>query len=104
LSRRRTGNKGGTIEFAGERRLARPVYQAAVDMATRRGDKAVLAQALISFGNLLRALGEPQRVEPLHAHRDLPPRDLIAAIYEDVRRFSPQEQRDDMTLIVARCR
>jgi hypothetical protein len=28
----------------------------------------------------------------------------IAAIYDGVRRFSPQEQRDDMTLIVAKCR
>jgi len=25
-------------------------------------------------------------------------------VYDGVRRFSPQEQRDDMTLIVARCR
>jgi len=48
--------------------------------------------------------GEERLVETLHAHRDLPPRDLIAAIYDGVRRFSPQEQRDDMTLIVARCR
>ena len=48
--------------------------------------------------------GEERLVETLHAHRDLPPRDLIAAIYDDVRRFSQQEQRDDMTLIVARCR
>ena len=48
--------------------------------------------------------GEGRLVETLHAHRDLPPRDLIAAIYDGVRRFSPQEQRDDMTLIVARCR
>jgi serine phosphatase RsbU (regulator of sigma subunit) len=48
--------------------------------------------------------GESRLLEALHAHRDLPPHDLIAAIYDGVRRFSPQEQRDDMTLIVARCR
>jgi serine phosphatase RsbU (regulator of sigma subunit) len=48
--------------------------------------------------------GEGRLVETLHAHRDLAPGDLIAAIYDGVRRFSPQEQRDDMTLIVARCR
>jgi serine phosphatase RsbU (regulator of sigma subunit) len=48
--------------------------------------------------------GEGRLVETLHAHRALPPRDLIDAIYDGVRRFSPQEQRDDMTLIVARCR
>src|SRR5262249_52434745 len=48
--------------------------------------------------------GEERLVETLHAHRQLAPGDLIAAIYDGVRRFSPQEQRDDMTVIVARCR
>ncbi len=48
--------------------------------------------------------GEARLVETLHTHRDLPPQDLIAAIYDDVRRFSPHEQSDDMTVIVARCR
>src|SRR5262249_9396743 len=48
--------------------------------------------------------GEGRLVETLQAHRDLPPRDLIAAIYDGVRRFSPHEQHDDMTVIVARCR
>jgi serine phosphatase RsbU (regulator of sigma subunit) len=48
--------------------------------------------------------GEGRLIETLHAHRDLAPADLIAAIYDGVHRFSPQEQRDDMTLIVARCR
>ena len=47
--------------------------------------------------------GEGRLVEALHTHRELPPRDLIDAIYDGVRRFSPQEQRDDMTLIIARC-
>jgi serine phosphatase RsbU (regulator of sigma subunit) len=48
--------------------------------------------------------GESRLVETLQTHRDLPPGDLIAAIYDGVRRFSPHEQYDDMTLIVARCR
>jgi serine phosphatase RsbU (regulator of sigma subunit) len=48
--------------------------------------------------------GEARLVDTLHAHRHLPPEDLITAVYDGVRRFSPQEQRDDMTLIVARCR
>jgi serine phosphatase RsbU (regulator of sigma subunit) len=47
--------------------------------------------------------GEGRLVATLLAHRDLPPRDLVGAIYDAVRRFSPHEQRDDMTLIVARC-
>jgi phosphoserine phosphatase RsbU/P len=48
--------------------------------------------------------GEGRLLDALHSHRDLPTRDLVDAIYDDVRRFSPQEQRDDMTLIVAKCR
>jgi phosphoserine phosphatase RsbU/P len=48
--------------------------------------------------------GEARLVETLHMYRDLPPDNLVTAIYDSVRRFSPHEQRDDMTLIVARCR
>ena len=48
--------------------------------------------------------GEARLIETLQAHRDLPAGDLVAAIYDSVRRFSPEEQRDDMTVIVARCR
>ncbi len=48
--------------------------------------------------------GEARLVESLHTHRELATRDLVDAIYDDVRRFSPSEQRDDMTLIVAKCR
>jgi serine phosphatase RsbU (regulator of sigma subunit)/catechol 2,3-dioxygenase-like lactoylglutathione lyase family enzyme len=48
--------------------------------------------------------GEGRLVDALRTHRDLPPDDLVAAIYDGVRRFSPQEQTDDMTVIVARCR
>jgi serine phosphatase RsbU (regulator of sigma subunit) len=48
--------------------------------------------------------GEARLLDTLHRHRDLPPAELVNAIYDGVRRFSPQEQQDDMTLIVARCR
>jgi phosphoserine phosphatase RsbU/P len=48
--------------------------------------------------------GEARLVDTLNKHRDLAPAELVDAIYDGVRRFSPQEQRDDMTLIVARCR
>jgi serine phosphatase RsbU (regulator of sigma subunit) len=33
----------------------------------------------------------------------LAPRDLLAAIVDEVRRFSPGEQDDDITLIIAKC-
>ena len=48
--------------------------------------------------------GEGRLVETLQTHRTLAPSDLVAAIYDEVRRFSPEEQRDDMTVIVARCK
>jgi len=48
--------------------------------------------------------GEERLIEALHAHRHLSPNDIVGAILEDVRRFSCQDQRDDITLIVAGCR
>lgn len=48
--------------------------------------------------------GERRLTEALGRHRDLPARDLLAAIVAEVQQFSPQEQHDDITLIVARCR
>jgi serine phosphatase RsbU (regulator of sigma subunit) len=48
--------------------------------------------------------GEARLLEALHAHRASSPGDIVEAILDEVRRFSPQEQRDDMTLIVAKCR
>ena len=48
--------------------------------------------------------GEQRLIESLERHRALPPRDLLAAIVDDVQRFSAHSQRDDITLIAARCR
>ena len=48
--------------------------------------------------------GENRLVEALRRGRELPAEAMLAAVVEDVRQFSPQEQRDDITLIVARCR
>lgn len=48
--------------------------------------------------------GEKGLVEALRRHRERPLRDLLAAVIEDVQRFSPREQHDDITLIVAKCR
>jgi serine phosphatase RsbU (regulator of sigma subunit) len=47
--------------------------------------------------------GEDRLLDTLQTHRRERPSDIIAAILDAVRRFSPQEQRDDITLIVARC-
>jgi serine phosphatase RsbU (regulator of sigma subunit) len=48
--------------------------------------------------------GESRLVDALHAHRARCPSEIVAAVFDAVREFSPQEQRDDITLIVARCR
>jgi serine phosphatase RsbU (regulator of sigma subunit) len=47
--------------------------------------------------------GEERLIEVLRRSRDLSPKDVIATIFDAVHRFSPHEQRDDVTLIVARC-
>lgn len=47
--------------------------------------------------------GEERLVETLRKHRDLSPKELLDAIAGRVRQFSPQDQADDITLIVAKC-
>ena len=46
--------------------------------------------------------GEPYLIESLRQHRELPCQALLSAIVDRVRRFSPQEQHDDITAIVAK--
>jgi serine phosphatase RsbU (regulator of sigma subunit) len=48
--------------------------------------------------------GEQRLVESLRRHCDESSSELVASIVNDVRVFSPHEQFDDMTLIVAKCR
>ncbi|MGH9158397.1 MAG: PP2C family protein-serine/threonine phosphatase [Vicinamibacteraceae bacterium] len=48
--------------------------------------------------------GEERLVEVLRSRRHLSPNDLAVAVLDEVRRFSPREQHDDITLIVARCK
>jgi serine phosphatase RsbU (regulator of sigma subunit)/catechol 2,3-dioxygenase-like lactoylglutathione lyase family enzyme len=47
--------------------------------------------------------GEERLVEALRRHRSLPPCDLLSSVVNEVRRFSPHEQHDDITLIIAKC-
>ncbi len=47
--------------------------------------------------------GEERLLQSLRRHRNLPPRELLEAVTEQVRQYSPQEQADDITLIVAKC-
>ena len=53
---------------------------------------------------LLEGVGEARLIETLQRHRGLSPTDIISAVFDEVRHFSPQEQSDDVTLIVGRCR
>jgi len=56
-----------------------------------------------SFNAAGEEFGEQRLTEALRRHRELCPRDLLAAIVDEVRQFSPAEQYDDITLIVAKC-
>lgn len=47
--------------------------------------------------------GEQRLVDCLKEHRECPPGDTVSAVIEEVRRYSPHEQYDDITLTVARC-
>ncbi len=48
--------------------------------------------------------GEQRLVEALRRHRDLPAQALLQSLLTEVEQFRPQEQHDDITLIVAKCR
>ena len=43
-------------------------------------------------------------IDSLRRHRDLPCHALLTAIADDVRTFDPHDQRDDITVILAKCR
>jgi serine phosphatase RsbU (regulator of sigma subunit) len=48
--------------------------------------------------------GEERLIEVLRRNRQHSPQFLLAALIDEVRGFSPREQQDDVTLIVAKCR
>ncbi len=47
--------------------------------------------------------GEQRLIDLLRLHHERASRDLISYIVDEVQRFSPNEQYDDITLIVAKC-
>jgi sigma-B regulation protein RsbU (phosphoserine phosphatase) len=47
--------------------------------------------------------GEERLLATLRKHRDLCSREAIDAVVSEVGKFSPSEQRDDITMIVAKC-
>jgi len=56
-----------------------------------------------SFNDAGEEFGEHRLIESLRRHREQASPVLIASIVDDVKRFSPHEQSDDITLIVAKC-
>lgn len=58
-----------------------------------------------AFNDDLEEYGEERLIEILARHRHRSSRDILNAIVDDVRAFSPcDQQRDDITLIVAKCK
>lgn len=57
-----------------------------------------------AFNDAGEEFGEERLVEVLQKHARRAPEAVIASIVDEVRRFSPHEQHDDITLIVAKCK
>ena len=57
-----------------------------------------------SFNETAEEFGEQRLIQALMRNRDLAPPAMITSTVGEVQRFSPQEQYDDITLIVAKCR
>ncbi|MBV8808007.1 MAG: SpoIIE family protein phosphatase [Acidobacteriaceae bacterium] len=56
-----------------------------------------------SFNREDEEFGEHRLIEALQQHRELPCESLLRCLVDHVRQFSPNEQHDDITLVVARC-
>ena len=66
---------------------------------------ALYTDGITEAGNELgEEFGECRLIESLRQHRELPCQALLTAIVDTVRGFSPQEQHDDITAIVAKFR
>ena len=57
-----------------------------------------------SFNSTGEEFGEERLIASLRQCRNLPPPALVSCLVDDVLQFSPHEQHDDITLLVARCR
>jgi serine phosphatase RsbU (regulator of sigma subunit)/catechol 2,3-dioxygenase-like lactoylglutathione lyase family enzyme len=56
-----------------------------------------------SFNEADEQYGEERLTEALQRHRSKAPQTILEAIVGEIHKFSPGEQRDDITLIIARC-
>jgi serine phosphatase RsbU (regulator of sigma subunit) len=82
-------------------------WECAIDEhSLRAGDLLVLYTDGVteSFNPSGDEFGEDRLLDGLRRRRDLPAGTLLDSLVDEVRRFSPHEQYDDITMIVARCR
>jgi serine phosphatase RsbU (regulator of sigma subunit) len=56
-----------------------------------------------AFNDREEQFGEERLIDSLRFHRDQRPQALLQSVLEDLKQFSPHEQHDDITLMVARC-
>jgi len=57
-----------------------------------------------SYNSAEEEFGEHRLIEALQRHREAPSQAALASIVDEVQRFSPHEQHDDITLIIAKHR
>jgi serine phosphatase RsbU (regulator of sigma subunit) len=56
-----------------------------------------------SFNEHQEEFGEDRLIDSLRRNATLPTKALLSSVIDDIKRFSPYEQYDDITLIVAKC-
>ena len=57
-----------------------------------------------AFSEAGEEFGEQRLIQALQKHRELPPAELLKAVVAEVRRFGAEQQSDDITLVVAKCK
>jgi len=57
-----------------------------------------------SFNGAGEEFGEQRLTDALRQHHNLSPQALLASLAEEIRKFSPHEQHDDVTMVVAQCK
>jgi serine phosphatase RsbU (regulator of sigma subunit)/catechol 2,3-dioxygenase-like lactoylglutathione lyase family enzyme len=83
-----------------------PDWECAIgESSLAAGDTLVLYTDGVTeaFNDRGEEFGEQRLIESLRRQRDRRPQALLDAILDDVKQFSPHEQHDDITLLVARC-
>jgi serine phosphatase RsbU (regulator of sigma subunit) len=100
----------GTVERLGSTCTVLGLFKewdcATGDCALSAGDVFALYTDGIteSFDEAGEEFGEQRLIESLRSHREKSSPSLVSALIDDVNSFSPHEQSDDITLIIAKCR